>query len=172
MKQLWAPWRMDYIIGPKSGDCFLCVPGNGSREGTAPESTVEDEQRLIVHRGELAFVILNRYPYASGHLMVVPFRHIGDIQELTKEENAEMMALIQRSCAVLEKYCHPQGINIGVNLGEAAGAGLREHIHFHVVPRWNGDSSFMAVLDDVRIMPEHLHNTWQRLVLLFSDTAA
>lgn len=160
MKDLWAPWRMEYIMGPKPGHCVLCVP-----EQASPQ---DDEERLVVYRGRRVFVMLNRYPYAAGHLMVIPFRHVTDITELTDEESGELMALTSLACRVLREASHPQGINIGINLGEAAGAGIRDHMHLHVVPRWNGDSSFMAVLDDVRVIPEHLTATWRKLAPLFA----
>lgn len=154
MKNLWAPWRMQYILGPKCHDgCVLC----------APEDPAEDEERLIVYRSSHVFVMLNRYPYASGHLMVIPYRHVGDITDLTPEEAADLMAVVQLSCRVLRQTSHPQGINVGLNLGEAAGAGIGMHMHMHVVPRWSGDSNFMAVLDDVRVIPEALVETCRRL---------
>lgn len=161
MKDLWAPWRMEYILGPKTaGECVLCVPRSAD-----PES---DAERLVVHRGRETCVMLNRYPYASGHLMVIPYRHVMDITELTPEEAADMMAVVQLSCRVLREASHPEGINVGLNLGEAAGAGIRDHVHMHVVPRWNGDSSFMAVLDDVRVIPEHIRATRARLAPVFA----
>ncbi|WP_294559408.1 HIT domain-containing protein [uncultured Mailhella sp.] len=163
MKNLWAPWRMEYILGPKCHDgCVLC----------APESPAEDEKRLIVHRARHVFVMLNRYPYASGHLMVIPYRHVGDITDLTAEEAAELMAVTQLCCRVLRATSHPQGINVGLNLGEAAGAGIGEHLHMHVVPRWSGDSNFIAVMDDVRVVPEALVETRRRLAPVFAALAA
>lgn len=165
MKNLWAPWRMDYILGPKPDHCVLCVPETATR----PE---QDADRLVVYRGRLVFVMLNRYPYASGHLMVIPYRHVTDITELTPDESAELLSVTQLACRVLREASHPQGINIGVNLGEAAGAGIRDHMHLHVVPRWNGDSSFIAVLDDVRVIPEHLRATQERFAALFAALCA
>lgn len=161
MKDLWAPWRMEYILGPKPGSCVLCVPREADPK--------EDEERLVLFRGSFVFVMMNRYPYAAGHLMVIPYRHATDITDLTPEESAELMAVTQLSCRVLREASHPGGINIGINLGEAAGAGIRDHMHLHVVPRWNGDSSFMAVLDDVRVIPEHLKATQRRLAPLFAS---
>ncbi len=162
MKNLWAPWRMKYILGPKThGGCVLC----------APPHTGEDEDRLIVYRGSHVFVMLNRYPYASGHLMVIPYRHVGDITELSADECAELMATVQLSCRVLREVSRPQGINVGLNLGEAAGAGIGMHLHMHVVPRWSGDSNFMAVLDDVRVIPEALEETCRRLAPVFVKLA-
>ncbi len=161
MKQLWAPWRIDYILGPKPDACVFCLP----------ESTDEDEERLVLHRGEKAFVIMNKYPYNSGHLMVTPYRHVMHICDLTAGEANECMALVQRCSDILQHCFSPHGLNIGLNIGEAAGAGIREHLHFHIVPRWNGDSSFMAVLDNVHVIPEHLRSTYARLRSHFSGLA-
>jgi len=161
-KNLWAPWRMDYILGPKPvGGCVLCVPRQGANEA-------DDAARLVVYRSREVCVMLNRYPYASGHLMIIPYRHITDITDLTPVEATDMMATLQLCCRVLREVSRPEGINAGLNLGEAAGAGIRDHVHLHVVPRWNGDSSFMAVLDEVRVIPEHLQATWKRLAPVFA----
>ncbi|HJD96926.1 HIT domain-containing protein [Mailhella massiliensis] len=163
MKNLWAPWRMQYILGPKPHDgCVLC----------APENPAEDEERLIVYRAAHVFVMLNRYPYASGHLMVLPYRHVGDVTDLTAEEASELMEVAQLCCRVLRETCRPQGINVGLNLGAAAGAGLGEHLHMHVVPRWSGDSNFIAVLGDVRVIPEALEETRRRLAPVFAALSA
>ncbi|MDR2573756.1 MAG: HIT domain-containing protein [Desulfovibrio sp.] len=160
MKQLWCPWRLQYILGPKPDACVFCLPAH----------TDEDEERLVLHRGQWNFIVMNKYPYNSGHLMVAPYRHIMDICLLSSEEVTEMMRLLQRCTAVLQQCYSPQGVNIGLNLGEAAGAGIREHIHFHLVPRWNGDSSFMAILDEVRVIPEHLRNAYATLKPLFAGS--
>lgn len=159
MKQLWCPWRIEYILGPKPDECVFCLP----------ETTQEDEERLVLYRGKKNFVIMNKYPYNNGHLMVTPFRHVMNICDLTQEESFEIMQLLQSCTAILQKRFSPQGVNIGLNLGEAAGAGIREHLHFHLVPRWNGDSSFMAVMDEVRVVPEHLHSTYAALKPFFTD---
>lgn len=163
MKVMWAPWRMEYILGPKPGHCVLCLPP----ADTDPEQVTHDAERLVLYRGTLAYVIMNRFPYNTCHLMVVPFRHVGDLTELTPEECAEVMALVQSSLTVLREHCRPEGINVGINLGEAAGAGIRQHLHVHLVPRWNGDASFMAVMDDVRVLPEHLQESYSKLKPLF-----
>jgi ATP adenylyltransferase len=164
MKDLWAPWRMEYILGPKPDRCVLCVPDRADPE--------EDRERLVVWRGRRVFAMLNRYPYAAGHLMVIPRRHLTDVTDLEEEESREMMSAVQLSCRVLREVSRPQGINVGINLGEAAGAGIRDHLHIHLVPRWNGDSSFMAVLDDVRVIPEHILQTYDRLAPAFAALAA
>ena len=158
MEVLWAPWRIDYILGPKPGSCVFCLP----------DHTEEDEERLVLYRGRYNFVIMNKYPYNNGHLMVTPFRHVMDLASLTPEEAHENMDLLQRCVGILRQRFNPQGINVGLNLGEAAGAGIREHMHFHLVPRWNGDSSFMAVMSEVRVVPEHLSVTFSKLKPLFA----
>lgn len=155
---LWAPWRIEYILGPKPDHCVLCVPSNEN----------EDEERLVLYRGKTAFVLMNKFPYNNGHLMVSPFRHVMDLPQLTSEEASEIMDLLQKTTTILREHFHPQGINIGLNLGEAAGAGIRDHLHFHLVPRWNGDSSFMAVMSETRVIPEHLASTYSKLKPLFA----
>ena len=161
MKQLWCPWRIQYILGPKPDACVFCLPGHED----------EDEERLVLYRGKENFVIMNKFPYNNGHIMVTPFRHCMDLCDLTPGESREMMTLLQQCTAILQQCFSPQGINIGLNLGEAAGAGIREHLHFHLVPRWNGDSSFMAVMDEVRVVPEHLRSTHATLKPYFSRLA-
>ena len=167
MKQLWAPWRMEYILSEKLTGCVLCVPKSGE-SGADPES---DKKRLIIHRGESVFVMLNRFPYASGHLMVVPYRHVSDITDLDLAESRELMEMTQLSCKVLRQASDPDGLNLGMNMGQAAGAGIRDHMHMHVVPRWNGDSQFIAVLDEVRVIPEYLEKTWECLYPMFQKLA-
>lgn len=157
MKQLWAPWRIDYILGPKPNECVFCLP----------QTANEDEERLILYRGKQCFVIMNKFPYNNGHIMVCPYRHVMFLEDLTEEESAEMMHLLQRCAVILKHHFNCEGINIGLNQGQAAGAGIREHLHFHLVPRWNGDSSFMAVMDEVRTLPQALNETWQSLKPLF-----
>ncbi len=158
MKQLWCPWRLEYILGPKPDSCVFCLP----------TCTDGDEERLVLYRGQWNFVIMNKYPYNNGHLMVTPYRHVMNICDLSANETTEMMRLLQDCTAIVQKSFSPQGVNIGLNLGEAAGAGIREHLHFHLVPRWNGDSSFMAILDEVRVVPEHLRRTYATLKPFFA----
>ncbi len=160
-KILWAPWRLDYILGPKPEECVFCLP----------KHTEEDHERLILYRAKHCFVIMNKYPYNNGHLMVTPYRHLMDFTALTTEEAFEMTQLLQICAGILQKRFHCQGINIGLNIGEAAGAGIREHLHFHLVPRWNGDSSFMAVMDEVRMVPEHLNASYEALKPLFDQVS-
>ncbi len=160
MKNLWAPWRMKYILSPKQKTgCAFCVPRDGEK----------DRELLIVHRGRSCFVILNRYPYAAGHIMVIPFRHVSDVTQLSDEETAEMSEMVKLSCRALRQMSRPDGLNVGINLGEAAGAGIGMHLHVHIVPRWNGDSNFMAVMDDVRVIPEALEETRDRLAAVFQE---
>ncbi|MDL2216390.1 HIT domain-containing protein [Desulfovibrio sp. OttesenSCG-928-M14] len=158
MKQLWCPWRIDYILGPKADNCVFCLPDHEK----------EDEARFVLHRAKHAFVIMNIYPYSNGHIMVTPYRHLMNICDLTPDEASEIMSLLQSCTRILQQAFSPQGVNIGLNIGEAAGAGIREHLHVHLVPRWNGDSSFMAVLDEVRVMPEHLRQTYAKLKHFFT----
>ncbi len=149
-KHLWAPWRIEYVTAPKAKGCFLC-------ERRKP-SKVSDE-RMIIARGRSVFVMLNAFPYNSGHLMISPYRHLGDISLLDKRTLAELMEFTIKAKETLAKVMRPHGFNIGFNLGTAAGAGLEEHVHLHIVPRWNGDTNFMAVLADVRVVPQALKDT-------------
>jgi ATP adenylyltransferase len=153
VKQLWAPWRLDYIQGADEQEgCFLCRARDG-----------DDETGLVVHRGERALVVLNKFPYASGHLMVAPNRHEGEFVDLDADEALEIHRLASAGVAALAETMRPQGFNLGWNLGRIAGAGLVDHIHLHVVPRWAGDTNFMPVLADVKILPEALADTRRKL---------
>lgn len=159
MEQLWAPWRMDYILGPKPDACVFCLP----------EGREEDRERLVLARGRYSFVIMNKFPYNCGHLMVTPRRHASCLTELTPEENVELTRGLTYCTRVIMDVMRPQGINIGLNLGEAAGAGIAAHMHYQMVPRWNGDASFMAVFSETRVMPELLATTYDRLEPFFRD---
>lgn len=162
MDVLWAPWRLDYILGPKPDECVFCIP----------QHTEEDEERLILVRGEHYFVIMNKFPYNNGHLMVTPYRHVSCLTELTDEERNDCMLWINRAVDVMNRAFSPQGVNMGLNIGEAAGAGIAAHMHFQIVPRWNGDSSFMAVFGETSVIPEHLLSTYRRLKPLFEEYQA
>jgi len=154
MKQLWAPWRMPYIDGLKEpGECFLCA-------AAAPG---DDAERLVVFRGQHCLAILNRYPYTNGHTLVAPIAHKADPAELTAEEMRELMQLSARVVTALQQIMSPHGFNLGINLGRAAGAGLPGHLHQHVVPRWEGDTNFMPVVGEVRVIPESLDAVYARL---------
>jgi ATP adenylyltransferase len=159
MERLWAPWRIDYILNEKPSDCIFCVSSDQE----------QDRERLILHRTGLSFVMLNRYPYNNGHVMIAPFRHTADLNELSIAEMLDLFATLRLCRNVLEKSAAPQGFNIGINLGKAAGAGVDDHIHIHIVPRWNGDTNFMSVIGDVRVMPENLLNTYEKLFPGFHD---
>lgn len=156
MKQLWAPWRMSYISG-ESG-----VPGNGC-VFCLPAASEEDLSRLVLCRGETAFVILNKYPYTNGHLMVAPYRHTSDLRDLSAAQVLEMHRLLVLGQEVLRDVAAPQGFNVGMNLGRIAGAGIEDHLHLHLVPRWSGDTNFMPVFADVRVIPQHLEETYGKL---------
>jgi ATP adenylyltransferase len=152
-RQIWAPWRLEYIQSADELDgCLFCLARDGG-----------DEERLVVHRGTRAFVLLNKFPYASGHLMVAPTRHVGDFGELDDEEALELHRLASGGLAALAETFRPQGYNLGWNLGRIAGAGVVDHVHLHVVPRWAGDTNFMPVLADVKVLPEHLDETRRKL---------
>lgn len=158
MRYLWAPWRMDYILEKKQKGCIFC---NTSKEGG-------DEKNLILWQSDNAFVIMNRFPYNNGHLMVVPRRHCTDLDQLSKEELQEVFYLLKVSTQVLKECLHPHGFNIGINIGKVGGAG-EDHIHFHIVPRWRGDTNFMPVLSATKIIPEYLEETYHKLNSTFRD---
>lgn len=152
MKKIFAPWRAAYIqSGEKPSGCIFCV--FPARE--------DDEENLILFRGESCFVILNRYPYNSGHLMVVPYRHTAEYGSLDPKEVAEMHHLTSISMDVIKRTMNPEGFNLGINIGKVAGAGVADHVHMHVVPRWNGDTNFMPVMGDVRVVPQSLEETYR-----------
>ena len=162
MDHLWSPWRLDYVTAdtpdtPERGCVFCLAP-------TTRES-------LVVHEGATAYVVLNRYPYNNGHLLVVPRRHVATLVDLSAEELQDIAALTQRSEAALRDAYPLQGLNVGINLGKVAGAGIHEHLHVHLVPRWAGDTNFMAVVGDTRVLPEDLPSTAARLAPVFRRLA-
>jgi ATP adenylyltransferase len=157
MDRLWAPWRIDYIVNEKPSACIFCV---------TPDQA-GDRERLILYRSGFSLVMLNRYPYNNGHLMIAPFRHTADLNELADEEMLDLFTTLRLCRNVLEKSASPEGFNIGINLGKASGAGVDEHIHIHIVPRWNGDTNFMSVVGDLRVMPENLVSTYEKLFPAF-----
>lgn len=159
MDRLWAPWRLEYIQGVKDGHCIFCVD----------EDPADDQERLIVARGEHSYVIMNRYPYSCGHLMVAPYRHLADTAELDNHEALEIHLLMVRSQRVLRDVCAAQGFNVGWNIGQVAGAGVVDHIHMHIVPRWAGDSNFMPILAETRVIPEHIETTYSLLAKAFLE---
>lgn len=154
MESMCAPWRMEYLKGEKTDGCVFC------------KCSIRCDD-YVVFEGKTCFVMLNRYPYVNGHLMVIPERHLGDIAELTQEERIEIFSLLDASVKVLKEAMNPQGFNIGMNLGKAGGAGIAEHAHVHVIPRWEGDTNFMTVISQVRVIPEDLASTAAKLSPLF-----
>lgn len=152
---------MEFIVGPKVSGCVLC--------GYAPEAAGPEHR--ILSKSASSFVVLNKYPYAAGHLMVVPVRHVRRLDELEPEEHEDLWRLVRASVPALERGTRCEGVNIGLNLGKVAGAGIEEHLHVHVVPRWSGDNNFMPVIGDTRVMPEYLRETWARLAPEFAEIA-
>jgi len=160
MKQLWAPWRMVFLDTPpekRPDGCIFC--------GLLEEK--DDEKNLIVHRAERVFVILNKYPYNNGHVMVIPLKHTNQLSELADETMADLMLWSRHCQNALEEAYHPAGYNLGMNLGAAAGAGIRDHLHMHIVPRWNGDTNFLPVLADTKSMPQHLSESFKQIKKYF-----
>ncbi len=164
MDRLWSPWRLSYVTGSSSLDqCLFCEAADGSSD--------DSREGLILLRGHLTYVILNLYPYNNGHLMVVPKRHVGRLADATADELGEMMRLTRDAEIALTDAYKPQGINVGINLGRPAGAGIVDHVHIHVVPRWTGDTNFMSVVGNTRVLPEELSSTAARLRPLFATLA-
>jgi ATP adenylyltransferase len=160
MDRLWSPWRYAYVSS--AGDqtsCIFCDKRSGDR----------DEENLVVHRGDRNFVLLNLYPYNNGHLMIAPYAHVATLEEADAETLVEMMRLTRRAEAVLRALYRPQGMNIGMNIGECAGAGVAGHIHMHVVPRWSADVNFMTTVGETRVMPEDLTTSWRRIAAEFAQ---
>lgn len=150
---LWAPWRIQYILSDKDETCIFCDKPRQS----------DDAANLILWRGGAGFVVMNRYPYNNGHLMIVPYAHVPSLTDLDAAQRAELFGLTTACEAILRQTLRPDGFNVGLNLGAAAGAGFAEHLHIHMVPRWTGDTNFMPVLGDVRVIPEHLARTYETL---------
>jgi ATP adenylyltransferase len=159
MKTLWAPWRMEYILSEKEGDCLFCIKPKENN----------DRDNLILYRADNTYVIMNKYPYNNGHLMVVPYFHTSSFNGLSNEVLSELMMLTKYSVDCLKSAFSPEGFNVGINIGEVAGAGIKEHIHIHIVPRWAGDASFMTVLGELRVIPEHILETYDKLYPIFNS---
>jgi ATP adenylyltransferase len=153
MEHLWAPWRIEYILSKKAPGCIFC---DKPREN-------KDEENLILFRGNHHFIIMNAFPYNNGHMMVVPYRHTATLSGWSAEEQKEFMVLTDMAVDILKRAMRPDGFNLGINMGQVAGAGVADHIHLHVVPRWNGDTNFMPVLSDTRVISEHLKATYANL---------
>lgn len=158
MNNIWAPWRIEYILAPKDGECFLC----------RKFAEQDDAKNHVLYRGPTCAVVMNRYPYTGGHLMVCPYRHVAELSDLTREERIELMDLTAKSLDVLRAVMRPDGFNVGFNIGQAAGAGLRDHLHQHIVPRWVGDTNIMPVLANVTVVPQALDELYARLYPAFN----
>ncbi len=165
MEHLHAPWRIDYILGPKD-------PKGKDSLFTRIGQSNDDVANLVVHRDKTCYVVMNRYPYNGGHLMVVPYKQANDLEQLDEQESGDLMRLSRRCIAVLRKVMRPQGFNVGLNLGQVAGAGIEAHLHLHVVPRWNGDRNFMPVISDTNVVPEALESLAEKLRSAFAEGGA
>ena len=153
MEKIWAPWRMEYILSEKKSGCIFCEKFQAD----------EDEKNYILFRDTLGFVMLNIFPYNNGHLMVSPYRHVSAMDELSREESAQLMDLVRKSLSGLRKAVKPDGYNVGMNIGSVAGAGIADHLHIHIVPRWRGDTNFMPILAETKVLPQHLNHTFEIL---------
>lgn len=153
MKHLWSPWRLEYLTGSKTDGCIFCHAAQDDK----------DRANLVLFRGDRAFLILNRYPYNNGHLMVVPYSHTSTLESLDPPTLTDMMLLLNRALAALRVAMDPDGFNVGLNLGRVAGAGIESHVHIHVVPRWLGDTNFMPIVGDVRVVPQTWLQTYDQL---------
>lgn len=159
MKVLWAPWRMGYILSDKTKGCIFCDLPKQDR----------DRENLILYRSSHNFVIMNRFPYNNGHIMVVPYIHTSTLEDMGDEALLDFMKVTRHAMSSIKKAFMPEGFNAGINVGKIAGAGMEEHIHLHMVPRWAGDTSFMTVFDEVRVIPEHILSTYDKLFVAFNS---
>ena len=159
METMWAPWRMEYILSEKEDTCIFC-------------DALSENDDLTLYKGNITLVMMNKFPYINGHLLVAPIRHLSSLDELRKAEMTELMASVERSVAILKQVMNPDGFNIGMNLGKVAGAGVEEHLHFHIVPRWFGDVNALTVFGEVRVIPEHLKATYHNLKPHFDQLEA
>jgi len=150
MKTMWAPWRMEYIQGRKDEGCIFC-------------KAISEQDELTLYKGSTTLVVMNKYPYINGHMLVAPNRHISSLEQLSKSEKGDLLQTVDQSIAVLKTTMHPEGFNVGLNLGKVAGAGVEAHLHFHIVPRWLGDTNALTVFAEVRVIPEHLRSTYNNL---------
>ena len=156
MKTMWAPWRMDYILTEKDENCIFC-------------EALSTTDKLTLYKGKITMVMMNKFPYINGHLLVAPIRHLSMLDELQKNEMGALMATIEKAVAILKSVMKPDGFNVGLNLGKVAGAGVEEHLHFHIVPRWFGDVNALTVFGDIRVIPEHIKTTYNNLKPLFDE---
>ena len=150
MKTMWAPWRMEYILGDKEEGCIFC-------------KALSEEDNLTLYKGKETLVVMNKFPYINGHLLAAPIKHISTLDQLSKGEMGNLLETVEQSVGILKKAMNPDGFNVGLNLGKVAGAGVEEHLHFHIVPRWFGDTNALTVFADVRVIPEHLITTYNNL---------
>lgn len=159
MKTLWTPWRMEHVLGNarQPDGCIFEPPGNGR----------SSKSHLLLYRDSSTVVLLNRFPYANGHLLAAPRRHVSTLEDLTFQEQMGIMQILTRCCTILRSVLKPEGLNVGLNLGEAAGAGIADHLHFHIVPRWEGDHNFMTVCAEIRTIPQHIETTFDNLLPYF-----
>jgi ATP adenylyltransferase len=156
MKTMWAPWRMEYILGDKENGCIFC-------------KALSEQDNLTLYKGKATLVIMNKFPYINGHLLVSPIKHISTLDQLSKSEMGVLLKTVEQSVGILKKAMNPDGFNVGLNLGKVAGAGVEEHLHFHIVPRWFGDTNALTVFADVRVIPEHLMTTYNNLKPYFDE---
>ena len=156
MHTMWAPWRMDYILADKDDRCVFC-------------DALDRNDDLTLYKGTTTLVVMNKFPYINGHLLAAPVRHVAGLDELDLDEKRDLLTTVDRSVAFLKQAMMPEGFNVGLNLGRVAGAGVEEHLHFHIVPRWSGDVNALTVFADVRVIPEHLHQTYSKLKPLFDE---
>lgn len=163
MKPLWTPWRMGYILGEKGEGCLLCAKKQ--------EPLERDRENYILYRGLTCYILLNLFPYTNGHMMIAPYQHVASLEQLDDRSLFEMMALTRVSVAALARALSPAGFNIGMNLGKVAGAGIADHLHMHVVPRWQGDANFMSILAETRLIPEALNITYDKLLPILTEEA-
>ena len=152
---MWAPWRMEYILGDKEKGCIFC-------------KALSEEDNLTLYKGKATLVVMNKFPYINGHLLAAPIKHISTLDQLSKGEMGDLLETVEQSVGILKKVMNPDGFNVGLNLGKVAGAGVEEHLHFHIVPRWFGDTNALTVFADVRVIPEHLINTYNNLKPYFN----
>ena len=155
MKTMWAPWRIEYILGNQDDGCIFC-------------NAVSKNDELMLYKGKTTMVVMNKFPYINGHLLAAPMRHISSLEQLDKNEMGDLLMTVEQSIGILKKVMNPDGFNVGLNLGKVAGAGVEEHLHFHIVPRWFGDTNAFTVFADVRVIPEHLKATCDNLVPHFN----
>ncbi len=154
MKTVWAPWRIEYILSDKEESCIFC-------------DALSKNDDLTLFKGEITMAMMNKYPYINGHILVAPVRHLSALDQLNSEETQSLLITVEKSVSIIKKAMNPDGFNVGLNLGKVAGAGVEEHLHFHIVPRWFGDTNALTVLADVRVIPEHLQTTYNNLKVYF-----